>query len=76
MELLNFDPANDDELPRIYRVQGDSGRDYEVRYVGAPERMNPLVNTWLCDCPARGTCKHVRLVADAVNQWGDARGYE
>lgn len=57
----------------------DGTRVYTVRFAGSPEWMNPLVNTWTCDCPAgqnRRACKHVRAASDAVAMITDLCGQE
>ena len=46
-----------------YRVPSSNGRDfYAVKFAGSHDGGH--VHTWDCSCPARTTCKHIKLVAE------------
>ena len=77
-DLCRENGINYDSKTKVYSVPSSSQPNiiYTVRYEGAPEFMNPAVNTWTCTCPSRQTCKHIKLVSEIVDYAGDEFGYE
>ena len=59
-------------------LSGDGKRSYTVRFLG--RRDGEYVKLWECDCPAgkfgKTTCRHIRIVAEAVSEVCDKLGLE
>ena len=58
--------------PDTFTVVGSKGDVYTVSYAGA---LDDDVDTWDCTCPARVTCKHIKLVASIMGEFCDLCGY-
>lgn len=59
-----------------YQVPSSSNPDvsYVVEFVGRTEDGFGLL--WECDCPARKTCKHIKLVSEISAKITDELGME
>jgi uncharacterized Zn finger protein len=57
-----------------YKVTSESGKTYTVRSRTRLDDMGSMFFEWSCDCPARGTCRHIDAVT--AMRWAEAAASE